>query len=235
MSAVAKRQAMSRTTRRVDILRSRPLPVGRALWSFVARNPDLATTVPVACALTLRPRDLPTRLRRQVGSDIAAVGNPTARHRQGATMTFDIAVLFRGTAIHGARSGHASGRVGMRILSSSTRSAFGCGLSPHPPWLVCARGASARVDHWLVEANESGRQASRHRRFRERCLDWSLSVPSLRPPKRAQVTGTCKRAWLRYHSLSGAAAAAASHSLRGRMYCRASPLVDRQPIRERGF
>lgn len=129
----------------VDILRSRPLPVGRALWSFVARNPDLGTTVPVACAHTLRPRDLPTRLRRQAGSDIAAVGKSDDAPPSRCDDDIDIAVLFRGTAIHGARSGHASGRVGMRALSSSARSAFGLGLSPLSVLAHCARGASARV------------------------------------------------------------------------------------------
>lgn len=71
------------------------------------RNPDLGTTAPVACALTLRPRRLTSskepasmirhRIRR----------NPTGRHRPGCDDDIDIALRVTGVAVHGARLGHA--------------------------------------------------------------------------------------------------------------------------------
>jgi hypothetical protein len=88
-------------------LRSRPLPVGRALWSYITRNPDLGMTDPVACALTLRPRRLACPKGSKPDHTSHPVGNPTGRHRPGCDDDIDIALRVTGVAVHGARLGHA--------------------------------------------------------------------------------------------------------------------------------
>lgn len=93
---------------------------------------------------------------RQAGSDIAAIGNPTARHRQGATVTLTSQSFLRerrSTAPAPATRQAGSGCVYSRRVHARLSDV---GSRPHPPWLIAPVAHRLGFDHWLVEANGLG-------------------------------------------------------------------------------
>lgn len=96
------------------------------------------------------------------------------------------------------------------------------GSRPHPSWLIAPEAHRLGFDHWLVEAKSLGGKPP--------VPSLSRAVPRLEPFGSKSTTSE-EGAGHRHlrevpgsavHSPSGAAAAAARHSPRGRMHCRAS-------------